>query len=42
MDGKKLEVAVKEILSGEPPIHIPAAVANPEAFALFANIPELK
>lgn len=41
LNGKKIEVAVKTVISGKE-VTNKAAIANPESLQLFKNIPELK
>jgi acetoacetyl-CoA synthetase len=41
VNGKKIEVAVKQILAGLP-VKNQGALANPESLELFKNIPETK
>ena len=41
LTGKKVEVAVKRIISGEDPKVLPATLANPEALSHYYTIPEL-
>ena len=40
MNGKKVEVAVKKILSGED-VKERGALSNPESLDLYYNIPQL-
>ena len=41
VNGKKVEVAVKKILAGQP-VKNQGALANPECLELFKKIPEIK
>ena len=41
MNGKKVELAIKQILDNEPVLNIDA-LKNPEALKYFKNIPELE
>jgi len=40
-NGKKVEVAVKKVISGEE-VKVRGAYANPNCIDLYANIPELQ
>ena len=42
LTGKKVEVAVKRIISGENPKVQAETLANPEALKLYYGIPELQ
>lgn len=42
LTGKKVEVAVKRIISGEQPKVARETLANPDALAHYYDIPELK
>ncbi|MGB9615785.1 MAG: acetoacetate--CoA ligase, partial [Desulfomonilaceae bacterium] len=41
LNGKKVELAVRNVIEGKP-VTNRDALLNPEALELFANIPELK
>lgn len=41
LSGKKVEVAVKKILSGEQ-VKVRGSYANPDALDLYQNVPELQ
>ena len=40
-NGKKVEVAVKKVISGEE-VNVRGAYANPNSIDLYTNIPELQ
>ena len=41
VNGKKVEVAIKKILAGQP-VKNQGALANPECLELYKNIPEVQ